>query len=333
MTKNILVPLDGSSFGEQALPTALGLARSMDTAIELVLVQEPLEIPETIKLSAARDPRIRQELRAAGASYLEMIAGRLRAEGRVEVIETLLEGPVEETLASYIAEQGAEMVVMSTHGRGGISRAWLGSVADALVRRLDVPVMLHRPSDSVVQRAGATPLNVARTFERIVVPLDGSAMAEEALDHAVAMVRASRVELTLLQVLPPPVTYLRPTFTADVSVELLEELEQDAHRYLDRIAGRLQRPGLTVRTRVLVDANAARGILAFTTGGSEDLIVMTTHARRGVARLVIGSVADKVVRGSTVPVMLIRPRAMAQGDVLESAAVAEASSGWVLPPI
>lgn len=316
MTTHILVPLDGSPFGEQALPTALGLARRMEATIDLVLVQEPLVIPESVQLTLARDPRIREELRSAGVSYLEMIGGRVRRETGVDAAETLLEGPVVETLASYIAASGPRLVVMSTHGRGGISRAWLGSVADALVRRVSAPVLLVRPSDGVVHWQGATPLDPGTGFTRIVVPLDGSPLAEEALDEALDLAQGPGAELTLLQVLPPPVTYLRPTFTADISTELLADMETDAERYLERIAARVLRPGLTVRTRVLVDANAARGILAFAMSGSADLMVMTTHARRGVARLVIGSVADKVVRGSAMPVMLLRPRAMVRSDVI-----------------
>ena len=328
MRAPIIVPLDGSPFGEQAIPTALGMARRSGAPVELVLVQEPIVVPESIRLTLMRDADRRLELRDAGVLYLEMVATRAREVAGVEIVETMLEGPVVEALATHIAAREPSHVVMSTHGRGGFSRAWLGSVADALVRRIAVPVLLVRPRDTVVEREGATRLEVPPAFTRIAVPLDGSAEAEDAIAEALRIAGDRRVELTLLQVLPPPVTYLRPSFTADVAAGLLADLELDAGRYLDRLASVIARPNLTVRTRVFVDHNAARGILAFAGSGSIDLLVMMTHARRGLTRVVLGSVADKVVRGATIPVMLVRP---AIDSTIEMAASLAGSWDTALP--
>ena len=333
MRTPIIVPLDGSPFGEQAIPTALGMARRLGAPVELVLVQEPVVLPESIRLSLMRDADRLRELRDAGTMYLEMVARRAREAEQLDIIETLLEGPVVEALALYIIERQPSHVVMSTHGRGGFSRAWLGSVADALVRRVPVPVMLIRPRENVVEREGTTSLEAARAFTRIAVPLDGSAEAEEAVAEALRIAGERRVELTLLQVLPPPVTYLRPSFTADIAAGLLADLELDAGRYLDRLAATIMRPNLTIRTRVFVDHNAARGILSFVASGSVDLLVMMTHARRGLSRVVLGSVADKVVRAATVPVLLVRP---AFADT-ETGSLAAATGTWdaalPLPPL
>lgn len=334
MRPPILVPVDGSPFSEQAIPTALRLARQSGSPIELVIVQEPVVMPESIRLTLMRDPEQSAELAKAGTMYLETIAGRIREETEVEVFEARLEGPVVETLARYTAAESPRMVVMSTHGRGGISRAWLGSVADALVRRVDTPVMLVRPREDVVQRQGATPLREPPNFVRIAVPLDGTSTAEDALPEALEIATGTAIELTLIQILPPPVTYLRPTFTADIASELLADMEKEAERYLERVARGIARPDITVRTRVFVDHNAARGILSFATGGA-DLIVMTTHARRGLARLVIGSVADKVVRGSPVPVLLVRPQLSQWDDEKMARAGTAASESFTaaLPPL
>ena len=326
----IIVPLDGSPFGEQAIPTALGLARRLGAPVELVLVQEPIVGPESIRLSLMRDTGRLLELREAGVMYLEMVSTRARQAAPIEVIETLLQGPVVEALATHITARSPSHVVMCTHGRGGFSRAWLGSVADALVRRVTAPVMLIRPRENVVEREGATPLTVPPAFTRIALPLDGSAESEQAIAEALRIAGNRRVELTLLQVLPPPVTYLRPSFTADVATSLLADLEVDAARYLERIAGTILRPGLSVRTRVLVDHNPARGILALAGSSNIDLLVMMTHARRGLSRVVLGSVADKVARAATVPVLLVRPTSTAALDELVPAVGADAW-GTVLP--
>ncbi|HUF26850.1 MAG TPA: universal stress protein [Gemmatimonadaceae bacterium] len=330
MTTHILVPLDGSPFGEQAIPAALGLALRDRAAIELVLVQENVEWPASIQPLLARYPDARAEALLAGETYLDMVASRIREQGVAEVVQTLLDGPVVETLAGHIDDRRPDLVVMTTHGRGGMSRAWLGSVADALVRRVAVPVMLVRPYDGMVPPPQA-PMRPLPWLTRIAVPLDGSAVAEEAIEPALATSGTNGVELSLLRVVPPPVTYLRPAYLQDLSASILAEMETDAARYLERVADRIARPGVTVRTVVFIDESAARGILAYAGGGAVDMIAMTTHGRRGLARLVIGSVADKVVRGAGVPVLLVRPSATRRLEA--SASEVEVMSVAALPPL
>ena len=134
MLHTIVVPLDGSRFSEQALIPAYRIARRLHATVELVHVFEPT-LPSIYASGApVLEPRLDRDLRAEARAYLEMIAARERRSADVRVAATLLEGPVVKALADHVARLDGALVVMTTHGRGGLARAWLGSVTDGLVR-------------------------------------------------------------------------------------------------------------------------------------------------------------------------------------------------------
>lgn len=298
MLKLILVPLDGSAFGEQALPTALRIAERERAELELVHVYESIPPSRTIG-APALDPRLDNELRKDRSSYLDAVAARLRRQTTAPVAATILEGPVGLALANHIAARGVDLVVMATHGRGGLSRVWLGSVASELIRVAGAPLLLMRPDESGSRTLPAHP------FRRVLIPLDGSPAGDEALEHAVAIAGDVGVEYLLLHVLTPILYIGEPTNFADPDES---EMEAAAEAYLGDVADRIRVRGFTVDTRILRHTQPARGILEVAEESEVDLIAMETHGRSGVARLVMGSVADKVVRASPIPVLLHRPR-------------------------
>ena len=176
---SIVVPLDGSSLAEHALPFAEALAQRANAKLKLVLIHAPnpqLEPgPEYVKVELA--------MQKADREYLRSITGRLRVHLGRSVTSAVIRGaPVAQTLSVYSREIGADLIVMTTHGRGGLRRAWLGSVADQLIRTSDVPLLVIRPGES------GTAEPVAELRE-IVVPLDGSELAEAVLEPAAALAR------------------------------------------------------------------------------------------------------------------------------------------------
>jgi nucleotide-binding universal stress UspA family protein len=302
MLRTILVPLDGSTFGEQALPTALRIAARHGARLVIALVHEAALAPAHTQGAPPVDPVLDTVLRRAFERYLEEIAGWLRGSAPVRVTTTLLEGPVVPSLVAAVEAEWADLVVMTTHGRGGLSRAWLGSVADALVRRATPPVLLVKPE------ASATRTRAAAAFDHVLVPLDGYPFSEDAIDHAAAVAGAASTRYTLLRVLSPIVTPVLLDYAASVPFDIGIE-RPEAERYLAELADRLRLRGLLVDTSVVVEAQPARAILEFAESNGVDLISMATHARHGLGRLLLGSVADKVLRGSAVPVLLHRPMA------------------------
>lgn len=292
MPHRILVPLDGSSFAEHAVPIAIGIARRWKIGLELVTVDRPPptwmapELP--VLLAEGHDV-------PNGMRYLESVKHRLPDDVPCQL--TRHQGTAATWLLRTIQEARPTLVVMSTHGRGGFSRFWLGSVADRIVRESPVPVLLVKPPTIEPD------MTKERHFPRVIVPLDGSRASEEILSAAVAIAGTEDVDYTLVRVLSP-VAEQHPGATADPG----QSREQTAPEALLREAAeRLRGMGATVQTRVLVHSNAATGIVEFADSIEARLIAMTTHARDGLTRYAMGSVADKVLRSSSCPVLLLHP--------------------------
>lgn len=210
-------------------------------------------------------------------------------------------GPVVAKLDEHARAAEADLLVMTTHGRGPLRRAWLGSVADGLLRRTPCPILAIRP------RKGEQLEVEEREFHHILVTLDGSPESREILPFARASAHTSGAEITLFQVIPPHFPLSSP-FTSHSShgFQGLEEEEKSARGALELEAIPLREEGITVRVEVKTGVHPAEGILEFAEAGDVDLVAMATHGRGGVARLILGSVADKVIRGGTVPVLLHR---------------------------
>lgn len=256
------------------------------------------------------DPRLYEGLRQAMRTEHFGLAAQLTRETSLPVDAEFLEGPVVVALERYLTARPRSLVVMMTHGIGGLKRAWLGSVADGLIRRAPVPILLLR--------SGAEwPGNLVEPlFRRVVVPLDGSAMAEEILDLLAPLGTAGETVYTLL-------TVIRPLPLGDYPVPVAEswtgrsevEAQRDAAiAYLSGVAERLRQHVSRVETHVVVHSRTAEGILDEAETRHADLIALATHGWGGAARLFVGSVADKVVRGASVPVFIFRPRHAAAAD-------------------
>ena len=220
----------------------------------------------------------------------------------MSITETLVDGLETEGILQRVRDGRADLVVMATHGRGPLGRFFLGSVADVLVRETSVPVLLVRPH-------GAGPDSGAAA-EDVLVPLDGPPLAEQILGPAADLARLTGATVTLLRVVLPPPAYgmdLPPYAAAGAAdLALLEDLRHEAEAYLTRVALCPQPVGHAVETRVVAHAHAATGLLEEAARTGCDLIALETHGRRGLPRLFLGSVADKVVRGAEVPVLLYR---------------------------
>lgn len=298
MVKRILLPLDGSAFGEQALPIAIRIAERDHAELELVHAYESLPPFRTIGAPPI-DPAFDRERRKEYADYLDGIAEWVRGRTAAPVVVDVLDGPVGPALAEHLAGREADLVVMATHGRSGLSPVWLGSVATDLVRHATAPLLLIRPAESGSRDQSA------RLFTRVLVPLDGSPAGDEAIEHAMAVAGDAGVEYILVYVVAPAL-YINEPHTFAYPYET--ELQTAAQAYLGDLAGRIRERGFAVDTRVLLHPQPARAILECASESAVDLIAMETHGRGGVARLLMGSVADKVVRASPVPVLLHRPR-------------------------
>jgi nucleotide-binding universal stress UspA family protein len=309
MLRSILVPLDGSTFGEHALPLALSLARRAGATLRLAHVHQASP-PATVAGLAIMDS-VDLHLRQDEQAYLADVQRRAGCRPGVHVHAALLDGDVAPALRQYAVAQKADLVVLSTHGRGTLGRFWLGSVADDLMRDLPCPALLTRTHE------GKPDLAREPALKSIVVPLDGTPLAEGALEQALNVGSLFEADYTLLRVVRPVV---RPTYLPEGTTPqglahgvleqvhtLQHQLVEEARQYLAGVAEKLRPRGVRVQMRALVEEDPAVAILLEAQGRHADLVAMATHGRRGLQRLFLGSVADKVVRGGAVPVLLYRP--------------------------
>jgi len=286
--RRLLVPLDGSELAEQALPYVLKISRGFDSEAVLLTICPP------------GDP-----LKHVLVEYLEKKAEGLRASN-VEVRTLCIEGEPASSILDFALGNQVDLILISTHGKGGLSRWALGSIATKVVQRSHTPVFLVRSSERA---------ETAVKLEKILATLDGSQFAEAILPHAEAFARAMGGEVVLLQVIEP-VKVPQLTMSEDwakAEKDLADKLQREAERYLNRRKTLLEEKRIKVTTKLLQD-RPAEAILRYASESDVDLIALTTHGFSGITKWAYGSVASRVVEASTKPVLLVRPPLPAAKD-------------------
>jgi len=300
MYKTILVPLDGSALSARALPIAVALARRSGAQVQLALVHDPSAyipfVPGEVAIPVY-DAALVSEHRAQDQATLDAALAELTAQG-VAASAVLLEGTIIEALIEHAQAAGVDLTVMTSHGRSGFERLRLGSVATAYLTRASAPVYLVRGSGS--EAAPELPVGP------LLCTLDGSPFAEAILPHATTFAQVAGLTMTLLSVAVPHAMPMAPfgaeALLADDSAMALEEAGQ--REYLTRIASACP-PGTTVHA--VSDMSVSRAIVDEATRVSAGALAMATHGRGGLKRMVLGSVADEVIRHSHTPVLVYRP--------------------------
>jgi nucleotide-binding universal stress UspA family protein len=279
--KRILIPLDGSRLSEAVLPLAEALARDYDADLLLVRALLP-----------GGSAEVEVGVQETAEAYLRTMAADLAARGRKTEWKVWYDEPAR-AIADAARYNGVELIAMTTHGRGGVSRLVAGSVAEALVRQAPVPVLLVR--GELTGRPGA--------LDRILVPLDGSELSEAIVPVVAGLAGPFDLAIELLRAVEPIPPYAAAELAASHSEELLRLEEADARGYLAKLAAPLEARGLRIARHVVL-APAVDAIVRRARETGAGLIAMTTHGRSGVGRLLLGSVAERVLRAAPVPVLL-----------------------------
>lgn len=298
----ILVPLDGSGHATAALPYAKALARVTGASLRLLAVVARMDGRPGGSVNDVRT-YVEQTRRAALTQHLAEVAAAIRDQGFTVATHLAYGDPSDEILADADAA-GVAMTVLATHGRSATGRMFLGSVADKVMRLSARPTVLIRPHQ---EKGEAAPVKV----ERVMVPLDGSQLAESVLPLAVDLATAAGATLCIVRVEPYVTAEATAYDTAAAEFAALDsQLEAAAREYLEQVRVRLPRD-LAVETAVL-RGFPALSLIEFGAERNVDLVVMATHGRGGVRRLVLGSTAERLVRAG-VPVLLMRPSGQTGG--------------------
>ena len=300
MFRTLVVPLDGSELAERALPYAVRLVSAADGRLALVRVALA---PPPARIDGADWEQEQVAAVQEAEAYLAGVADKLAT--RVPVKTSAPYGRAARKILEAIDAFGADGVVMAAHGRTGLPHLVYGSVAEAVLAESQVPVFLVH-----AQPGEAAPPPFDPSTARAVVPVDGSAFAEAALETAADLVGTAG-ELVLVSVVEPP-DHLERDENGRVLAYLDQQEEartREARGYLSRLTAELvQRyPGMRISPDVRIGEPAA-GIAMASIDRRADVVVMATHGRTGVRRAVLGSVAGAVLRTGSTPVLLVGPR-------------------------
>ncbi|MBA3470865.1 MAG: universal stress protein [Herpetosiphonaceae bacterium] len=300
MKQRILVPLDGSPLAETALSEARLMAQVLDCAITLLHVIMPVTAERAYLFPTSRLQHDWEDYHSRAQEYLHTVQARLAEDG-IEAACCVDEGFPADVITRHIENDPAvAMAVIATHGRSGLQRWFLGSVADKVFHAVRKPVMIVRPAPK------NQPVVDKGQYRTILVPLDGSSIAAQAIDMAQQIGKNTGATLVLLGAVPN-VTDLIMGVGDTLPLWMEEQLQEEKDRltkYLDLTAQQYVATGGKARTRV-VYGQPAEEILHACTDEKADLIVMASHGRSGMQRLWYGSVATKVVNAAAVPLLII----------------------------
>lgn len=310
MFKVIMVPTDGSGFDREAIRVALRLAERSGAALRLVRVDSgtPLLVAPDGNAMLGESYRFIHEGKLA---ELYALAAECRAHSNANITAVLEEGPVVDALKGHALRHNVDLIVISSHGRGGLARLSLGSVTDSLIRSARLPVLVVKPRPSYLDPYLTAP------FTKILVPLDGSELAEQVIDYTINLGMMDASDVTLLRVISPDFdgpTNGRPAWEAPF---------QEAKNYLEHVACALRSAMFVTKTEVVIGENPATSIMEYAERMGADLIAIATHGRSGLARVLRGSVADQIMRESRISSLVFKPemRRAANMEIGEAAAM------------
>jgi len=300
MYSKILVPLDGSKTAENVLPLARCFARSLQIAVELMAVVDMAEIARNVTAVEGLffNTLIDDETRRY-SNYLKGVAKNFPV-GEVQC--TVSKGRAADVIIESAAAEKETLIAMATHGRSGLNRFLLGSVAEKVIRGASNPLLLVRATDK-------TPPWDMATLRSVVVPLDGSELAENVFPSVEKLAKKFDLEVTLLGVygVPYGVSSAGEGFYNTTQFEaFMGGLRAETLAYLENKAAELKSKGLDKVSFVAKAGLAADEIIVIARRTPDNLIAMCTHGHAGVTRGMLGSVTETVVRHSDNPVLVLR---------------------------
>lgn len=300
MYTKIVVPLDGSPLAEGILPYTRFLAKALGVPVELLHAVDPEAISILVSPQFGRYVDVVEaDMKQSAVDYLKPLKGSFPDPSKVECSVSI--GKAAQVIIDRAAAQTGTLIAMATHGLSGMRRWLLGSVADKVLHLTSNPLLLARPNKKV-ETAGVAQLKT------VVVPLDGSPLAESVLPHVSALAKEMRLEVVLLRAytLPTSSYFVGEGYVHPDLGQLIEHMREGAKDYLEGKVRQLNAEGLDRVSYLVPEGNAAEQVIEIAQQTSDNFVAMCTHGRSGVGRWVLGSVTGRVVTHSGDPVLVIR---------------------------
>lgn len=311
----ILVPLDGSELAKQALPHARSLVGASGRIMLLRVVHTPAALRDATGAEIIPRDIAGEWMTKEARQYLDQISAELRQTllAGVEVETLVATGDPASAILSTAQEHQADLIVMTSHGRGALGRAAYGSIADRIARSAAIPVVITRPG-------GKGSVDVNASIRRLIVPLDRSVLSREAIPVAKAIAQHLGSSIHLVHVIDNFSSFMANT-GVPVSQSMVDQWYADSKRELEEFESELRASGIDVSSAIY-QGSTAENLCEM--AKPDDLIVMTSHGRSGFSRWLLGSIAEKLVRTAPVPVCLVptRHEAPARSEAFVPAIVA-----------
>jgi nucleotide-binding universal stress UspA family protein len=300
MYTRLLIPLDGSKTAEKVLPYARFLAARLKLPVELLEVIDIVEIAKLLTPEKAHYLNTVLENRIQSSEqYLRAVAGTFLGANVKCMVE---KGTAAEVIIEKAAADKGTLISMATHGRSGLNRWLLGSVAEKVLRGATNPLLLVKATDEAKTEGEAN-------LRSVIVPLDGSELAEQVLPTAAELAKQLKLEVILFRAYTIPLSALAVDpegYYVATDEELISAMRDEAVAYLEKKAEEMKKLGVEKVSHVAEYGLASDEIISFARKTPDNLIAMCTHGHTGVKRWVLGSVTETVVRHSGDPVLVIR---------------------------
>jgi len=295
MYEKILVPLDGSELAEVSLPYAEELSTKLGSEITLIYLSPSEDNPYYNVRKLYLDKIV-----STTTGDCEKLRKKPEA-GAIKIKSAMLVGSVAEEIVNYADKEDMGLIVMATHGRSGIKKWAMGSVASKIIAATRRPVMLIRAREADTDAAKKG------TIDKLLLPLDGSTESESILPHALEIASDFKSEVVLFQT----ISLAYPTYTADAfayvtySDNQMDAMKTSALDYLEKIGSSFREKGINVKSDVRFGSGADE-IINYADEISADLVAMTTHGRSGIGRWLFGSTTVRVMKGGNANLLLVR---------------------------
>lgn len=302
MFDTILVPLDGSQLADCVLPHVVAIARPFDAEVTLLRMLEKAQAGTSVQLFDLVNWQISK---TRATLYLEKIKARIQAE-KTRAQTTVLEGLVADGITEYAHSHGMKLIVLSSHGRNGLTQWGISSVTQKIIMSAQTSLLIVRahqdgiPSDELSER----PL-----YQRILVPLDGSQRAENVLPilTQLAQFHGSRIHLVQIIQTPEMARQMPPTREdIDLSTRIIARNREEAGRYLEQLKSRSYLEGIPVQIHLITSDNSAVALHQLVDQENIDMVALSAHGYAGIHQWPYGSMVNNFILYSKVPLLIVQ---------------------------
>jgi nucleotide-binding universal stress UspA family protein len=295
----ILVPLDGSLLAECVLPHAIAIARAFNARIILLRVLEKSQSNGSAQIFDLLNWQIKK---TEAKLYLEKVSARL-VKSKLQIEATVLEGLMAETITEFAQSQGVNLIILSSHGRSGVSQWGISSVAQKIILGSPTSVLIVRAHQPVVSELKE------HSYKQILVPLDGSQRAEYALPLITLLARFHKSRTHILHVVKRPEMARRMPPTqedVDLSNRIVKLNQEEAVQYLELVKSRSHLDGIDVQTHLITSDNAAVALHELVEQEHIDMVALNAHGYSGKTQWPYGSMVINLILYGTVPLLIVQ---------------------------